>query len=59
MERHHRHKSDDSTGLAEAAEHAGFDLGTDLAQPVPTHEHNTFEAEVDLGVDGEPPQLRG
>ncbi|MEW2499849.1 MULTISPECIES: hypothetical protein [unclassified Amycolatopsis] len=55
---HHRHESDENDGLAEAARHAGFDLGTDIAQPVAGHDHNAFDAEVDLGVDGEPPQLR-
>ncbi|QRP49318.1 hypothetical protein [Amycolatopsis sp. FDAARGOS 1241] len=55
---HHRHQPDERAGLAEAAEHAGFDLGTDVAQPVAGHEHTAFDAETDLGVDGEPPELR-
>ena len=44
--------------LARDAELAGYDLGTDLAQPVPhQHEVAAFDLELDILADNEPPDL--
>ncbi|MFC0554329.1 hypothetical protein ACFFHJ_25885 [Planotetraspora thailandica] len=44
--------------LAEAAERAGFDLGTDIGHPTAQQTPAGYDVETDLGVDNEPPELR-
>lgn len=51
-----RHEREDRP-LAEAAEHAGFDLGTDLAQPVPEPGGDDFDVDKDIGIDHRPSGL--
>jgi hypothetical protein len=54
-------QSDSGQGedLARDAELAGYDLETDLAQPVP-HQHDVagFDLDLDILADNEPPDLR-
>jgi hemerythrin-like domain-containing protein len=53
LHRHHDrivHRREEEA-LADAAEHAGFDLETDIGHPTPQSAGQPFDMELDLGVD--------
>lgn len=57
--RHHHHlfgnhREEGGAPLEEAAEHAGFDLGADIARPLPERGGEDFDIERDIGIDNEP-----
>ena len=53
----HRER-DEQDELHQAAEHAGFDLGADVAHPQSGHEAAGFDVDLDILRDNEPPELR-
>ena len=53
----HRER-DEEDQLRRDAEHAGFDLGTDVGHPQLGHEAAGFDLDLDIGRDNEPPELR-
>jgi hypothetical protein len=50
-----RHEDEE---LASAAQHAGYDLGADIAHPVLGHAVAGYDLDTDIGIDNEPPELR-
>ncbi|KUJ58219.1 hypothetical protein ADL25_04425 [Streptomyces sp. NRRL F-5122] len=61
MSEHHRDavRRREDEELAHAVDDAAFDLGTDIAHPTVGHAAVGFDADTDLALDNEPPELRG
>jgi hypothetical protein len=57
---HHKHDEDrpPEEDFAEVEEEVGFDLDTDVAQPLPHSDAEAFDLDRDINYGNEPPQLR-
>jgi len=57
---HHRRavQRDEDAELAETADNADYDIGTDIARPLPRHGPTSYDLDTDIGIDNEPPELR-